>query len=79
MLTCCVLLAYHVSRCCASCRENIEKDIELERRREENPDLMEDDVDAVPCITRYCIPPPMLVSFPHIASKPATEWLLDHT
>ncbi len=34
------------------CRENIEKDIELERRRAENPDLMEDDVDAVPCITR---------------------------
>ncbi len=36
----------------ACCRENIEKDIELERKRAENPDLMEDDVDAVPCITR---------------------------
>ena len=34
-------------------RENIEKDIELERRKAENPDLMEDDVDEVPCITRY--------------------------
>ena len=34
------------------CRENIEKDIELERRKAENPDLMEDDVDEVPCITR---------------------------
>ena len=33
-------------------RENIEKDIELERRRADNPDLMEEDVDAVPCITR---------------------------
>ena len=37
----------------AWCRENIERDIELERRRAENPDLMEDDVDAVPCISRY--------------------------
>lgn len=35
-----------------ACRENIEKDIELERRRADNPDLMEEDVDAVPCITR---------------------------
>ena len=42
------LLTIHIMRC----RENIEKDIELERRRAENPDLMEDDVDAVPCITR---------------------------
>ena len=38
--------------CGPDCRENIEKDIELERRRAENPDLMEDDVDAVPCISR---------------------------
>ncbi|KAA6418997.1 MAG: transitional endoplasmic reticulum ATPase [Trebouxia sp. A1-2] len=37
--------------CKYAIRENIEKDIELERRRAENPDLMEDDVDAVPCIT----------------------------
>lgn len=36
-----------------ACRENIERDIELERRRADNPDLMEEDVDAVPCITRY--------------------------
>ena len=43
-LSCTVLLV--------GCRENIEKDIELERRRAENPDLMEDDVDAVPCISR---------------------------
>lgn len=33
-------------------RENIEKDIEVERRRAENPDVMEEDVDQVPCITR---------------------------
>ena len=34
------------------CRENIEKDMEVERRRAENPDVMEEDVDQVPCITR---------------------------
>lgn len=35
------------------CRENIEKDIEREKRAAENPDGMEEDeVDEVPCITR---------------------------
>lgn len=35
------------------CRENIEKDIEREKRQAENPDGMEEDeVDEVPCITR---------------------------
>lgn len=38
--------------CKYAIRENIERDIELERRRADNPDLMEEDVDAVPCITR---------------------------
>lgn len=33
-------------------RENIEKDIEVEKRRADNPDVMEEDVDLVPCITR---------------------------
>jgi Vps4 C terminal oligomerisation domain len=34
-------------------RENIEKDIERERRQVENPDQMEEDeADPVPCITR---------------------------
>jgi len=32
--------------------ENIEADIEAERRKLETPDAMEDDTDAVPCITR---------------------------
>lgn len=34
------------------CRENIEKDIEREKRLADNPDSMEEDVDEVPCITR---------------------------
>lgn len=34
------------------CRENIERDIEREQRQAEDNDLMEDDVDPVPCITR---------------------------
>lgn len=35
------------------CRENIEQDIEREKRAAENPDGMEEDeVDPVPCITR---------------------------
>ena len=35
------------------CRENIEKDIERERERQAaGQDAMEDDVDAVPCLTR---------------------------
>lgn len=34
------------------CRENIERDIERERQKTDNPDTMEDDVDPVPCITR---------------------------
>lgn len=35
------------------CRENIERDIERERRQAENPDSMEEDeADPVPCITR---------------------------
>ena len=34
------------------CRENIERDIERERRQAEDADLMEDDADPVPCITR---------------------------
>ncbi|GAX80982.1 hypothetical protein CEUSTIGMA_g8417.t1 [Chlamydomonas eustigma] len=38
--------------CKTAIRENIERDIERERRRAENPDLMEDDVDDVPCITK---------------------------
>jgi transitional endoplasmic reticulum ATPase len=39
--------------CKYAIRENIEKDIERERRKAENPDMMdEDDVDAVPCITK---------------------------
>ncbi|KAL6759907.1 cell division cycle protein 48 [Haematococcus lacustris] len=38
--------------CKSAIRENIERDIERERRRAENPDLMEDDVDEVPCITK---------------------------
>ncbi|PSC71455.1 cell division cycle 48-like protein [Micractinium conductrix] len=34
-------------------RESIEKDIERNRRKQENPDLMdEDDADPVPCITK---------------------------
>lgn len=33
-------------------RENIEHDIERERRQAEDADLMEDDTDPVPCITR---------------------------
>eukprot|EP00879_Flechtneria_rotunda_P007018 GHRR01007367.1.p1 GENE.GHRR01007367.1~~GHRR01007367.1.p1 ORF type:complete len:769 (+),score=291.21 GHRR01007367.1:406-2712(+) len=38
--------------CKSAIRENIERDIERERRRAENPDLMEDDVDEVPAITK---------------------------
>eukprot|EP00873_Tetraselmis_striata_P013555 jgi/Tetstr1/433819/TSEL_023005.t1 len=38
--------------CKYAIRESIERDIEKERRQAENPDLMEDDVDEVPCITR---------------------------
>lgn len=38
--------------CKSAIRENIERDIEREKRRAENPDLMEDDVDEVPCITK---------------------------
>eukprot|EP00878_Enallax_costatus_P000446 GHUV01000537.1.p1 GENE.GHUV01000537.1~~GHUV01000537.1.p1 ORF type:complete len:820 (+),score=314.21 GHUV01000537.1:161-2620(+) len=38
--------------CKSAIRENIEKDIERERRVAENPDLMEDDVDEVPAITK---------------------------
>lgn len=39
--------------CKSAIRENIEKDIERERRRAENPDAMvEDEPDAVPCITK---------------------------
>lgn len=34
------------------CRENIERDIERERQKADNPDQMEEDVDPVPCITR---------------------------
>ena len=36
------------------CRENIERDIEREKREAENPDAMETEteVDPVPCITR---------------------------
>ena len=45
------------------CRENIEKDIEVERRRAENPDVMEEDVDQVPCITRAHFEE---VPFPHL-------------
>lgn len=38
--------------CKYAIRESIERDIEKEKRRAENPDLMEDDLDEVPCITR---------------------------
>jgi len=38
--------------CKSAIRENIERDLDRERRRAENPDLMEDDVDEVPCITK---------------------------
>ncbi|KAI8474134.1 MAG: flagellar associated protein [Monoraphidium minutum] len=38
--------------CKTAIRENIEKDLERARRRAEDPDLMEDDVDEVPCITK---------------------------
>lgn len=38
--------------CKCAIRESIEKDSERERRRAENPDLMEDDADEVPCITK---------------------------
>lgn len=39
--------------CKYAIRESIEKDIERERRTQENPDLMdEDDADPVPCITK---------------------------
>jgi transitional endoplasmic reticulum ATPase len=33
--------------CKSAIRENIERDIERERRMAENPDIMEDDVDEV--------------------------------
>lgn len=39
--------------CKSAIRENIEKDLEREKRRAANPDQMdEDDIDEVPCITR---------------------------
>lgn len=40
--------------CKYAIRESIEKDIERERRRADNPDMMDDDTEAdpVPCITR---------------------------
>jgi transitional endoplasmic reticulum ATPase len=39
--------------CKYAIRESIEKDIERSRRKQENPDLMEEDaVDEVPCITK---------------------------
>jgi len=38
--------------CKAAIRENIERDIEKEKRKAENPDAMEEDVDDVPCITK---------------------------
>eukprot|EP00951_Prasinocladus_malaysianus_P022311 scaffold186503_cov32-Prasinocladus_malaysianus.AAC.1 len=38
--------------CKYAIRESIERDIEKEKRRAENPDAMEDDADEVPCITR---------------------------
>lgn len=40
---------------CSWCRENIEKDIERERRKAENPDAMDTglEVDDVPCISRW--------------------------
>uniref|UniRef100_A0A7R9YRS6 Cell division cycle protein 48 n=1 Tax=Chlamydomonas euryale TaxID=1486919 RepID=A0A7R9YRS6_9CHLO len=38
--------------CKSAIRENIERDIERERRVAENPDVMEDDVDEVPCISK---------------------------
>ena len=54
-------------------RENIEKDIEVERRRAENPDVMEEDVDQVPCITRAHfeeVRPPSPPSFSSPPKKP---------
>jgi transitional endoplasmic reticulum ATPase len=48
---CCVSSADITEICQRACksaiRENIEKDIERERRLAENPDSMEDDVDEV--------------------------------
>jgi transitional endoplasmic reticulum ATPase len=38
--------------CKTAIRENIERDLDRARRAAENPDLMEDDVDEVPCITK---------------------------
>lgn len=38
--------------CKAAIRENIERDIERGKRKAENPDAMEEDVDDVPCITK---------------------------
>ena len=39
--------------CTSLCRENIEKDIEREKRQADEPDKMEEDeADPVPCITR---------------------------
>jgi transitional endoplasmic reticulum ATPase len=38
--------------CKLAIRESIEKEVEKERRRKENPDLMVDDTDPVPEITR---------------------------
>ncbi|KAG1660301.1 hypothetical protein FOA52_003322 [Chlamydomonas sp. UWO 241] len=38
--------------CKAAIRENIEREIEHERRVAENPDAMQDDVDEVPCISK---------------------------
>lgn len=42
--------------CKSAIRENIEKDIERERRMAENPDIMEDDVDEV-CRIVLCFTP----------------------
>lgn len=38
--------------CKNAIRENIERDIERERRLAENPDIMQEDVDEVPCISK---------------------------
>ena len=47
------------------CRENIEKDMEVERRRADNPDVMEEDVDQVPCITRAHFEEVILYTHPY--------------
>lgn len=43
--------------CKSAIRENIEKDIERERRMAENPDIMEDDVDEVRRMLVLCFTP----------------------